>query len=78
MELNWQIPYIQVKGPIKINRYNLKNCQDAYWKNTLKGANIKVKYKYTKKNWYKTVSNLFRDCPHPDLASCGNQSVELR
>ena len=31
-----------------------------------------------KKKRYKTVSNLFRDFPHPDPASCDNQSVEFR
>ena len=30
-----------------------------------------------KKKGYKTVSNLFRDFPHPDPAPCGNQSVEF-
>ena len=41
---------------------------------------MKGKYKYTKRETkgYKTVSNLFRDYPHQDPASCGNQSVVFR
>ena len=31
-----------------------------------------------KKERYKIDSNLFQDSPHPDAASCDNQSVELR
>ena len=34
MKLNLKIPYIQVKRPIKINKYHLKSLQDTYSKNT--------------------------------------------
>ena len=38
MKLNQKIPYILVKRPIKINKYNLKSCQDTYSKNVREGA----------------------------------------
>ena len=37
MKLNLKISYIQVKRPIKINKY-LKRLQDRYSKNTREGA----------------------------------------
>ena len=36
MKLNLKIPYIQVKRPIKINKYHLKRLQDTYSKITVK------------------------------------------
>ena len=41
MKWNKKIPYIQVKKPIKINKYNLKSLQDTYSKNTREGATQK-------------------------------------
>ena len=41
MKLNLKIPYIQVKRPIKINKYHLKSLKDTYSKNTCKGATQK-------------------------------------
>ena len=38
MKLNQNIPYIQVKSPIKISKHNLKSWQDKYSKNTCEGA----------------------------------------
>ena len=38
MKLNLKIPYIQVKRPIKINKYHLKSLQDTYSKNKCKGV----------------------------------------
>ena len=38
MKLNLKIPYIQVKRPIKINKYDLKSLQDTYSKNTHDGV----------------------------------------
>ena len=38
MKLNYKIPYIQVKRPIKINKYHLKSLQGMYSKNTHGGA----------------------------------------
>ena len=80
MKFNKKIPYIQVKRPIKINKYHLKSLQDTHSKNTCEGATQKQstsKQKQTKKR-YKTVSNLFQDSPYPDPASCENQSVECQ
>ena len=34
MKLNEKILYIQVKRPIKINKYHVKSLQDTYPKNT--------------------------------------------
>ena len=62
---------MQVKTPIKINKYHLKSLQDTYSKNTREGATQKQSTSKQKKN-------LFRDSPHPDPASCDNQSVEFR
>ena len=75
MKLNLKIPYIQVKRPIKINKYHLKSLQDTYSKNNREGAT--QKQSTNKQKRYKTVSNLFRDSPHPDPASCDNQSAEF-
>ena len=77
MELNLKNPYIQVKRPIKINKYHLKSLQDRYSKNTSEGVTQKQSTSKQKKKRYKTVSNLFQDSPHPD-PSCDNQSVEFR
>ena len=41
MKLNLKIPYIQVKRPIKINKYHLKSLQDTFSKSTHKGATQK-------------------------------------
>ena len=78
MKLNLKIPYNQVNRPIKINKYHLKSLKDTYSKNTREGATQKQSTSKQKKKTYKTVSNLFRDSPHPDLASCDNQSVQFR
>ena len=78
MKINLKIPYIQVKRPIKINIYHLKSLQDMYSKNTCEGATQRQSTSKQKKKRYKTVRNLFQDFPHPDPASCDNQSVEFR
>ena len=39
MKLNLKITYIQVKRPIKINKYHLKSLQDTYSKNAHEGVN---------------------------------------
>ena len=49
-----------------------------YSKNTSEGATQKQSTSKQKKKRYRTVSNLFRDSPHPDPASCDNQSVEFQ
>ena len=36
MKLNYKTPYMQVKRPIKNNKYHLKSLQDTYSKNTCK------------------------------------------
>ena len=74
MKLNLKIPYIQIKRPIKIN----KSLQDTYSKNTQEGATQKQSRSKQKKKRYKTASNLLRDSPHQDPASCDNQSVGFR
>ena len=38
MNLNSKIPYIQVKRPIKINKFHVKYLQDTYSKNNREGA----------------------------------------
>ena len=38
MKLNLIILYIQVKRPIKINKYHLKSLKVTYSKNTREGA----------------------------------------
>ena len=38
MKLNKRVPYIQVKRPIKINKFYRKSLQDTYSKNTQEGA----------------------------------------
>ena len=78
MKLNLKIPYIQVKRPIKINKYHLKSLQDTYSKNTREGATQKQSTSKQKLEICKTVSNLFQDSPRPDPASYDNQSVEFR
>ena len=77
MKLNFKILYIQVKIPSKLKskkfaRHALKKYP---WR-----SHTKAKHKYSKqkKKRYKTASNLFRDSPHPDPASCDKQSVEFR
>ena len=65
---------LKVKRHIKINKY-LKSLQDTYSKNTCEGATQKQSTSKQKKKRYKTASNLFQDSPHPDPASCDNQSV---
>ena len=67
MKLNLKIPYIQVKRPIKINKYHLKILQDTYSRNTREGTTQKQSTSKQKKKWYKT-----------DPASCDNQSAEFR
>ena len=69
---------MQVKRPIKINKYHLKGLQDMYSKNTREGATQKQSTSKQKKKRYKTFSNLFRDFSHTDPASCDNQSAEFR
>ena len=78
MKINLKIPYVQVKRPIKINKYHLKSLQDTYAKNAREGATQKQSTSKQKKKRYKTVTNLFQDSPHPDPTSCDNQSVEFR
>ena len=68
---------IQVKRHTKINKYHLKVLQETYSKNTREGATQKQSTSKQKKERNKTVSNVFRDSPHPDPASCDNQSVEF-
>ena len=76
MRLNLKIPYIQVKRPIKINKYHLKSLQDTY---SIAAQDLyKSKVQVNKKKGYKTVSDLFRDSPHLDPASSENESVEFR
>ena len=41
MKFNLKIPYIQVKRPIKINKYHIKSLQDTYSKNTREGVTQK-------------------------------------
>ena len=69
---------MQVKRPIKINKYHLKSLPDTYSKNAREGATQKQSTSKQKKKRYRTVSNLLRDFPHPDPASCDNRSVEFR
>ena len=38
MKLNLKIPYIQVKRPIKINKFHLKSLEDTNSKNNREGA----------------------------------------
>ena len=52
--------------------------QNTYSKSTREGATQKQSTSKQKRKRYKTVSNLFRDSPHPDPASCDNQSVEFQ
>ena len=61
-----------------MNKYHLQSLQDTYSKNTREGATQKQSLSNQKKERYKTVSNLFRDSPHPDPASCDNQSAEFQ
>ena len=69
---------MQVKRLIKTNKYHIKSLQDTYSKKPAKEL-FKSKVQVDKKRKkYKTVINLFQDSPHPDPASCGNQSVEFR
>ena len=68
----------KLKIPIEINKYYLKGLQDTYPKNTREGATQKKSTSKQKKKRHKTVSNLFRDSPHPDPPSCEKQSVEFR
>ena len=69
---------MQVKRPIKMNKYHLKSLQDTYSKNTREGATQKQSTSKQKMKRYKTVTNLLQDSPHPDPASCDNQSVKFR
>ena len=75
MKLNLKIPCIQVKRPIKTYKYQLKSLQGS--KNTPEGATQNQSTSKHKKKRYKTVSNLLWDFPHPDPASCDNQSVQF-
>ena len=38
MKLNYKIPYIQVKRPIKVHKFHLKSLHDMYSKNNRKEA----------------------------------------
>ena len=69
---------MQVKRPTKSTKYHLKSLQDTYSKNTRKGATQTQSTRKQKMKRCKTVSNLFQDSPHPDPASCDNQSAEFR
>ena len=59
MKFNEKISYIQVKKPIKTNKYHLKSLQGTYSKNTYEGATQKQNTSKQKKKRYKAVSNLF-------------------
>ena len=69
---------MQVKTPIKINKYHLKSLQDTYSKKCLRRTYVKLSTSKQKKKKFKTVSNLFRDSTHLDSISCGDQSAEFR
>ena len=69
---------MQVKRPIKINKYHLKSLQGTYSKNTREEATQKQSTSKQKVKRFKTVSTLFQDSPNPDPVSCDNQSVEFR
>ena len=69
---------MQVKRPIKINKYDLKSLQDTYSKNTREGATQKQRTSKQKKKRYKSVCNLFRDSAHPDPASCDSNIKKLQ
>ena len=70
MKLNLKIPYIQVKRPIKINKYHLKSLQERTQKIPVKEPH-KSKVQVNKKR--KDIELLVI----PDPASCDNQSVEF-
>ena len=38
MKLNLKILYIQVKRPIKTDKYHIKVLQEKHWKNTPEGV----------------------------------------
>ena len=38
MKLNYKVPYIQVKRPIKINKFHLKSLQDTHSNNNREGT----------------------------------------
>ena len=71
MQLNYEIRYIQVKSPIKIDKYHLKSLQIPVKELCKSREQVK------KNKVCKTVSNLFWDFPHPVPASCVNQSAEF-
>ena len=45
MKFMEKIPYIQVKRPVKINKYHLKSLQDTYSKIPVKEPHNKAKHK---------------------------------
>ena len=55
MKFNKKIPYIQVKRPIKINKYHLKSLQDTHSKNTCEGATQKQSTSKQKKKKKKKI-----------------------
>ena len=64
-------PYIQVKRPIKINKYHLKIGKKSTQKIPAKELH-KSKVQVNEKKGYKAVSNLFRDSLRQNPVSCGN------
>ena len=66
MKLNLKIPYIQVKRPIKINKYCLKGLQDTYSKNTREGA-IKSKVQVNKKIKKIKLLVICSEIPHTQI-----------
>ena len=59
---------MQVKRPIKFNKFHLKGLEDTYSKNTREAATEKQRTRKQKKKRYKSIRYLFRDSPHPDPA----------
>ena len=75
MRLNWKLPCVQVKRPIKINTYHLiRVCKT-------RTQEIPPKELHKSKgqlNKNRKDTKVFRDSPYPYLASCGNQSFEIQ
>ena len=56
---------MQVKRPIKMNKYHLKSLQDTYSKNTREGATQRQSTSKQKKKRYKTVRKFVLRFPTP-------------
>ena len=59
MKLNLKIACMQVKRPMKIDKYHLKILQDTHSKIPAKELHKSKVTSKQKKKGYKTVSNLF-------------------